>query len=197
RSSCAAGSSRRRTRAGSCGCRSSAPRRASARPRWPWSARGARWARSPGPRRCPSAWRCGRWRRSASGRLPARGRTWRTRDPPAGRNARGAGCRYGAIRAARGRGCADRRATPPRRAPALAPGLRDDLRLALVLLRVQHVVRDPALLQEAGEHLALGDADRTDQHRLALLPALLHVVAHRLELLPLGLVDGVLKVLPD
>src|SRR5439155_15975229 len=78
---------------------------------------------------------------------------------------------------------------------ALAPGLGDDLRLALVLLRVQHVVRNSALLQKAGEHLALGDADGADEHWLPLLPALLDVVAHRLELLALGLVDGVLKIL--
>src|SRR5256885_7909653 len=39
--------------------------------------------------------------------------------------------------------------------------------LALVLLRVQHVVRHASLLQQAGQHLALGDADGADQHWLA------------------------------
>ena len=50
---------------------------------------------------------------------------------------------------------------------ALAPGLRHDLGLALVLLGVQHVVPDAVLGELAREHLGGLDRDRADQHRLA------------------------------
>src|SRR3954467_9498124 len=79
----------------------------------------------------------------------------------------------------------------------LAPGLRDDLRLALVLLGVQDVMGNAALLEELREHLALRDGHRADQHRLPLLVLLLDLVADGGELLPLRLVDGVLLVLAD
>ena len=54
---------------------------------------------------------------------------------------------------------------------ALAPGLRDDGRFALVILGVQHFVLDAHLLENAGEPLGLLDRDGADQHRLALLVA--------------------------
>ena len=52
---------------------------------------------------------------------------------------------------------------------ALAPRLGDDEASLLVLLGVQHVVRDPLLAQQRGDHLGLLDADGADQHRLAAL----------------------------
>ena len=58
-------------------------------------------------------------------------------------------------------------------------GLRDDLGLTLVLLGVQHLVRDALLLQLARQLLGLLDRDRADEHRLALLVALDDVVDAR------------------
>ena len=49
------------------------------------------------------------------------------------------------------------------------PGLGDDLRLALVVLGVEHLVLDAALLEQLGERLGLLDRDGADQHGLALL----------------------------
>ncbi len=51
------------------------------------------------------------------------------------------------------------------------PGLRDDRGLALVLLGVEHLVRDPALQQQLRQVLGLLDARGADQHRLAGLRA--------------------------
>ncbi len=78
---------------------------------------------------------------------------------------------------------------------ALAPRLRDDERLALVLLGVQDGVLDPLLAQERGDDLGLLDADGADQHRLAALVAVLDLVADRAELAALVLVDDVVGVL--
>ena len=78
-------------------------------------------------------------------------------------------------------------------APRLARVL-DDLGLALVLLRVQDVVRDAAPLQELREVLRDLDGDRPDEHRLALLVALPDVVEHRVVLRFLGLEDVVVLV---
>ncbi len=74
---------------------------------------------------------------------------------------------------------------------ALAPGLGDDLGLALVVLGVQDLVADAALLEQRGQPLGLLDRHRADQHRLALLVARDDVVHDRVELLALGLVDDV------
>ena len=48
-------------------------------------------------------------------------------------------------------------------------GVLDDLGLPLVLLCVQHVVRDATPLQQLGEELRGLDGDRADEHRLAFL----------------------------
>ena len=48
---------------------------------------------------------------------------------------------------------------------ALAAGLGDDLGLALVVLGVEHLVLDAALVEQAGEPLALLDRHGADQHR--------------------------------
>ena len=64
----------------------------------------------------------------------------------------------------------------------LLAGVLDDLGLALVLLGVQDVVRDPAPLHQLGEVLGGLDGDRADEDRLALLVALLDVVDHGREL---------------
>ena len=50
---------------------------------------------------------------------------------------------------------------------ALLPGVDDDLGLALVLLGVEHVVRDALRDELVGEHLGDLDRDGADQHRLA------------------------------
>ena len=50
---------------------------------------------------------------------------------------------------------------------AFAAGLGDDLGLALVMLGVEHLVLDAALVEQAGEPLALFDRDGADQHRPA------------------------------
>ncbi len=51
----------------------------------------------------------------------------------------------------------------------------DDLGLARVLLRVQHLVRDALALQQLAEELRGLDGDRPDEHRLARRVALLDV----------------------
>ena len=66
-------------------------------------------------------------------------------------------------------------------APTLA-GVLDDLGLARVLLRVQDVVRDALALEQLAQVLGRLDGDRADEHRLALLVALLDVVDDRVEL---------------
>src|SRR5262245_44030063 len=50
---------------------------------------------------------------------------------------------------------------------ALAAGLGDDLRLAFVMLRVEHLMLDAALLQEPRQPLALFDRHGADQDRPA------------------------------
>jgi len=72
-----------------------------------------------------------------------------------------------------------------------APGLVDDLRFPGVLLGVEHLMGDASLGEQARQVLALLDADRADQHRLATLVLLGDVVGDGLELRPLGLVDQV------
>ena len=51
---------------------------------------------------------------------------------------------------------------------AVLAGLRDDIRLALMMLRVQHGVLNALRLEDLGQLLRLLDRDRTDQDRLAL-----------------------------
>ncbi|MPM11241.1 hypothetical protein SDC9_57580 [bioreactor metagenome] len=80
---------------------------------------------------------------------------------------------------------------------ALAARLRNDGRLTLVVLRVQHLVRHADLLEQRREHLGLGHRGGADQHRLALLMTLRHVGDDRPELRQLGAVDQVLLVLAD
>src|SRR6185503_15849695 len=63
-------------------------------------------------------------------------------------------------------------------------GVHDDLALALVLLRVQDVVRDPAPREQLREVLGGLDRDRADEHGLPLLVTLDDVLEHRA---PLGL----------
>ena len=58
----------------------------------------------------------------------------------------------------------------------------DDLALALVLLRVQDVVRDALALQDLREVLGRLDGDGADEHRLPLLVTLDDVLDHGSEL---------------
>ena len=76
-------------------------------------------------------------------------------------------------------------------------GLRDDVRLALVLLGVEHLVRDALLLQQPGQELGGLDRGGADQHRLRALHAVLDVVDDGLELVLLRQVDEVGLVLAD
>ena len=80
---------------------------------------------------------------------------------------------------------------------ALPAGLRDDVRLAAVLLRVEDLVRDLVLLQDLGDDLRLVDGDRADEHRLPLLVAVLDLVDDRLELLALRPEHDVRHVVPN
>ena len=70
-------------------------------------------------------------------------------------------------------------------------GLGDDVGLAEVLLRVEHLVGDAPLLEQAGELLGLLDRDRADEHGLALRVALDEVLDDGVELGVLGAVDDV------
>ena len=101
-------------------------------------------------------------------------------------------------RRARPSGLPPRRMSTPRPAMLVATvtaaelaGLGDDLGFPLVLLGVQHLVRDAPLLEQARELLRLLDRDRADEHRLALLVALGDVVDRGVVLRVLGLVDEV------
>ena len=77
---------------------------------------------------------------------------------------------------------------------ALATRLGDDLRLALVLLRIEDVVRDAAARQELRQVLGGLDGDRADEHRLPFLVALGDVVERGVELRLLRAVDEVVAV---
>ena len=70
----------------------------------------------------------------------------------------------------------------------------DDLRLALVLLRVEDVVRDPGSRQQLREVLGDLDRDRADEDGLPMLVALLDVRDDRGVLRFLRLVDEVVLV---
>src|SRR5581483_3548125 len=70
----------------------------------------------------------------------------------------------------------------------------DDLRLARVLLRVEHVVLDPLAREELREVLGRLDGDRADEDRLALLRALPDVADDGGELPLLRLEDEVVLV---
>src|SRR5438874_6532719 len=76
-------------------------------------------------------------------------------------------------------------------------GIGDDQRLALVLLGVEHLVRDSTLLQQPGETLGLFDRHGADQDGTPLAGDLLDLVRDRLELRVLSLVDEVGMIIPD
>ena len=76
-------------------------------------------------------------------------------------------------------------------------GLRDDLGLTGVLLGVEHLVGDAALLERAAERLGLLHRHRADEHRLAGLDALGDVVDDGVELAVLVLEDEVALVVAD
>ena len=80
---------------------------------------------------------------------------------------------------------------------AAPPGLGDDRRLALVVLGVQHLVRDAAPLEHLGQDLGLLHARGADQDRLPGLVPLVDVLDARLELGLRGLVDDVGLVVAD
>jgi hypothetical protein len=73
----------------------------------------------------------------------------------------------------------------------------DDVRLALVLLGVQHVVVDVMLAQHAGDQLGAFDRRGADQHRLAAFHAVLDVLDDGLVLVVLREIDEVRVILAD
>ena len=83
-----------------------------------------------------------------------------------------------------------------RHGPALT-GIRDDQRLALVVLGVEDLVLDPVPAQLVRKTLALLDARRADEHRLPGRVALLDLGDDGVPLALLRLVDEVGIVLPD
>ncbi len=76
-----------------------------------------------------------------------------------------------------------------------AARLRHDQRLALVLLGVEHLVRDLGLLQQARQQLGVLDGRGAHQRRLAAVDAVADVFHHGQVLLARGLVDEVQLVL--
>mmetsp|Transcript_12872 Transcript_12872/g.30273 ORF Transcript_12872/g.30273 Transcript_12872/m.30273 type:complete len:931 (-) Transcript_12872:212-3004(-) len=76
-------------------------------------------------------------------------------------------------------------------------GLGDDLRLLLVLLGVEHVVRQLLRRQQLGDVFRILDGGGAHEHRLPALVAVLDVRDDRVVLLEIGLVDQVELVLAD
>ena len=74
------------------------------------------------------------------------------------------------------------------------PGLRDDRALALVVLRIQHLVRNSGIREERGDQLVLGDGRRADEDGLPLLVPLLDVPYRGLPFCLRVLVDLVREV---
>jgi hypothetical protein len=78
-----------------------------------------------------------------------------------------------------------------------AARLRDDVRFALVLLGVQHLVRDLLLLQQLRQELGGLDRGRADQRRLPALHAVVDVLEDRIELVLRRQVHEIRVVLAD
>ncbi len=76
-------------------------------------------------------------------------------------------------------------------------GLGDDVRLALMLLGVEHLVRDLRALQQLRQPFRRFDRRRPHQHRLAALHAILDVLENGLELIVLGEEHQIRLVLAD
>src|SRR6185437_4868695 len=76
-------------------------------------------------------------------------------------------------------------------------GLGHDVRLALMLLGVQHFVHHASLVQQAGEQFGYFDRGGADQYRLSALVAILDVLDHRVVLRRLRQEDHVRVVLAD
>ena len=74
---------------------------------------------------------------------------------------------------------------------ALLARVSDDLRFLLVVLRVEHVVRDAEVLEDVAEFLGLRDGRRADERRLALRVDFRDGAAHGLVLRALRLVDDI------
>ena len=76
-------------------------------------------------------------------------------------------------------------------------GVLDDVRLALVLLGVQHFVRNAVLLEHAGQQLGGFDGRGADEHGLLARHAILDVLDDGLELVVLREIHEVRVVLAD
>src|SRR3989344_4049058 len=77
------------------------------------------------------------------------------------------------------------------RVRALAPCLRDDLRLALIVFRVQYLVAHPFAREERGKPLVVVYGRRADEQGLPPLAPLLYLLGDRLVLRLHRLVDAV------
>src|SRR5258705_63851 len=75
---------------------------------------------------------------------------------------------------------------PPARPSAWVSGASLDLRLAVVVFRVQHVVLDPRALEHARERLRHIDVDRTHEHRVSERVQPLRLLEDRVVLLAAG-----------
>ncbi len=73
---------------------------------------------------------------------------------------------------------------------AFAPGLRNDARFALMLLGVQHLMRDAAFLQQFGDGFGLFDGDGAHEHGLAPFVILADAVGKRVVFLQDAVDDG-------
>ena len=76
-------------------------------------------------------------------------------------------------------------------------GLGDDMRLLLVIARVQHVVRDLFLLEDLGQRLGFFDADSAEQDRLLPSPAFQHLLYDGVVFLARAAIDLVVGVIAD
>ena len=74
---------------------------------------------------------------------------------------------------------------------------RDDLGLALVVLRVQHVVLEAAAAEHLRQRLRRVDARRADEHRVAELVQPARLLDDRVVLLAPRLVDEIVPVVAD
>ena len=75
--------------------------------------------------------------------------------------------------------------------------LSDDFRLAVMVLGVEHVVRNAALFEHIAENFGFFNGDSTHEHGLIFRMSINNFVNYRAELRPLGFVNHVRQILTD
>ena len=80
---------------------------------------------------------------------------------------------------------------------AFTSGIEHHLRLVGVLLRVEHVVRHPGLIQQDGKFFRLGNVGGTYQNRLAFFMPFFNIIDNRLELSAPGRINQIRLVNAD